>query len=568
MSYIINKTDSSVLTEITDGTIDQSATDITLIGKNASTYGEFINENFVKILENFANTTQPNNPLTGQVWFDTSENRLKVYDGNGFKVSGGTIVSGSIPSSIAQGDIWIDSNKQQLYFNDGSATILVGPIYNSQQGYSGFQVLDIVDTNELSHSVVMMYVGQVLIGIFSKDEFTPISDVPGFLGDIKIGFNAGNLSDIKFRVPVEQADSLLASDGVTLKTADDFLSTSEDSLTTGTLSILNAKPLILGPAGAVQFTFAPLEYQMNSRVRNQNFQIGSLDATGSLNPSVYVDAENSRVGIYTNSPQATLDVVGDVLVSGNLTVNGTTTSLATINLEVEDKNIILGNTGSPSDETADGGGITLLGDTDKTFMWESVSEAWSSSENINIPFDKSYKINNFEVLTYDTLPTVTSAPSLTSVGTLGYLQVDKLVVDVNTITYTDAIDVNGSIVLAPKGAGSVDVSSKKITNLADPDANTDTDAVNVSFLNTTVKSTPLGFALDITGLSDGQITAIVTDIFPVTSGPAVLREPGTVCRVHCVRPAAVPPTPSRLVKQFIVSGTAWAWDSDELTSVV
>lgn len=562
MSYIINKTDSSVLTEITDGTIDQSATDITLIGKNASTYGEFINENFVKILENFANTSQPNNPLTGQVWYDTSEGRLKVYDGNGFKVSGGTIVAGTVPSSIAQGDIWIDSTNQQMYFNDGSATVLVGPIYTSSQGYSGFQVLEVVDINEISHSVVLMYVAQVLIGIYSKDEFTPANDIPGFVGTIKVGFNSGNLADIKFRVPVEQADALLSSDGVTLKTADDFLSTSDDSATTGTLSILNSVPLILGPAGAVQFSFAPLEYQLNSNVRNQNFQIGSLDPTGLLKPSFYIDAENSRVGIYTNSPQATLDVEGSVIISGNLTVNGTTTSLATVNLEVEDKNVILGNTGFPSDVTAEGGGITLKGTTDKTFMWESASDSWVSSENINIPFTKAYKINNFEVLTYDTLPTVTSAPSLSSIGSLEFLQVDKITVDVNTIAYTDAIDVNGTIVISPKGNGSVDVSNKKITNLATPSA--DTDAVNVGFLNTTVKSTPLGFALDITGLSDGQITAIVTDIFPVTAGPAVLREPGTVCRVHCI----IPSGPSRLVKQFVVSGTAWAWDSDEPTSVV
>lgn len=564
MSYIINKTDSSVLTEVTDGTVDQTATDITLIGKNASTYGEFINENFVKILENFANTTQPNNPLTGQVWYDTSEGRLKVYDGNGFKVSGGTIVSGSVPSSIAQGDIWIDSTNQQMYFNDGSATVLVGPIYTSQQGYSGFQVLDVIDTNELNHSVVALYVSQVLIGIYSKDEFTPMNTIPGYVGNIRVGFNAGNLSDIKFRVPVEQADALLSSDGVTLKTADDFLSTTDDSVTTGTLSILNSRPLILGPAGAVQFNFAPLEYQINSNVRNQNFQIGSLDGSGSLQSSFYIDAENARVGIYTNSPQATLDVQGSVLISGDLTVNGTTTSLATVNLEVEDKNVILGNTPSPSDVTAEGGGITLLGDTDKTFMWEGASNAWTSSEHVNIPFDKSYKINNFEVLTYDTLPTVTSAPNLTSVGTLSILQVDKVSIDASTIAYTDAIDVNGTITIAPKGSGSVNVSSKKITNLANPDENTDTDAVNVGFLNTTVKSTPLGFALDITGLSDGQITAIVTDIFPVTAGPAVLREPGTVCRVHCI----IPSGPSRSVKQFIVSGTAWAFDSDEPTSVV
>ncbi len=519
MSYTINKTDGSVLTEITDGTVDQTATDLTLIGKNASSYGEFFNENLIKLLENFANTSQPNNPVAGQLWFDTSENRLKVYDGSGFKVSGGTIVSASIPSAIGQGDIWIDSTNQQMYFNDGSATVLVGPLFSASQTYSGFQVVDVVDASEQLHTVVFLYVAQVLLGIFSNEEFTPANTIPGYTGDIKVGFNASNLSGNKFRVPVEQADTLLASDGVTTKTVEDFVSTTEDSVTLGTLTISNQKPLILGPSGNVEFQFGTLEYQLNSNVRNQNFQLGSLNAAGTLRPSIYVDAENERVGIYNNNPQTTLDVTGDVTISGNLTINGSTTTVSTTNITVEDKNIVLAS-GVSTDEDADGGGITLLGASDKTIAWSLDHDAWDISENINIPFGKSIKINNIEVLNYTTLPTVTSAPSLSSIGALQSLTVDNLVINENSITFTNVIETNGNIVLAPKGTGTVDVSSKRITSVATP---TDgTDAVNVDYLDLVAKALPVGMVLDVTGLTDEQIGLIVSDIFPVVSGATTL----------------------------------------------
>jgi hypothetical protein len=165
---------------LTDGTIDQTYTDLTLVGKNSSNYGLYFNDNFVHLLENFANTSQPNHPLAGQLWFDTNANRLMVYDGTAFKVSGGTLVSGTAPSSLTTGDIWINSTKGQLFFNDGTANILAGPIYSKVDGPSGFVVENILDVTGQSHTIVKFLIANNLIGIFAKESFVPESSISGY----------------------------------------------------------------------------------------------------------------------------------------------------------------------------------------------------------------------------------------------------------------------------------------------------------------------------------------------------------------------------------------------------
>jgi len=281
------------------------------------------------LLENFANTDAPNNPIIGQLWYDTSTGRLKVYDGNLFRVSGGAIVSNAIPSQLATGDMWIDSKNQQLYFNDGVANILAGPIYTQSQGLSGFQTGSIIDIYSVAHTVLFLYLKKTLIGIFSLDEFTPNSPVAGFSGIIGVGFNASSLPGITFNVQSKSATILIAADG-TSKTAENFLNTGiagvgaadYKQITTSQLVIANSKPLTLGLAQNSTIEVDTGTFSLNAKTIGQNFVI-AVNPNGANTPAVFVKSASQQVGIFTTNPLATLDVNGNAIVRGNLTLSGT-----------------------------------------------------------------------------------------------------------------------------------------------------------------------------------------------------------------------------------------------------
>lgn len=528
MSYIINKTDGSVLTEVVDGTVDQTTTDITLVGKNSTSYGEFLNENFIKILENFANTNQPNNPIAGQLWFDTSENRLKVYDGNGFKVSGGTIVSTTQPSSFAQGDIWIDSKRRQLYFHDGVGSILAGPGYTAQQGVSEFITSDTVDVNGNSHIVTEHWLAGQLIGVWSLDTFVPVS--LGGLTQVKVGFNA--ISGIKYNGTADSADKLIDGLG-NIRTADNFLNTGDDNgfqATSNTLVLTNLKPLRLGAggnSGSDEIVVTKALMAINSTTLNQNFQVSLLNSQGTL-PSLYINGSSQYVGLSTNTPTATLDVNGDARIRGDLTVEGTTTSINTVNTVIQDKLIELGATEDPTDATANGGGIMLKGTTDKTIAYVDNIQAWSSSENLNLANGKALFINGLQLLNSTTLSTsVTDAQGLRRLGTLDSVRVDKINIDTTIISVVDGSNPDSDLVLLPQGtAGTVNVSNKKISNLANPVSST--DGVNLQSMTSAIAAKPVGLSADVTGLTDTQIaTNIIEKVYPASE------HTGGTCRIWC-----------------------------------
>ena len=131
MAYTINKTDGTVVTTITDGTVDNT-TSLQLFGKSYSGFGEALNENLVKLLENAASTAAPTAPLKGELWFDTTTNQVKVYDGTSFKPTGGAKSSTALPTSPSAGDLWLDTTNDQVFVYTGNQYVLVGPQTTSQ----------------------------------------------------------------------------------------------------------------------------------------------------------------------------------------------------------------------------------------------------------------------------------------------------------------------------------------------------------------------------------------------------------------------------------------------------
>ena len=138
-----------------------------LVGKNYAGYGEFLNENTVKLLENFANTSAPSSPLAGQLWWDTTGSLLKVYNGSTFKTISASTASASQPSTNVTGDLWWDTTNGQLKVYNGSSFVIVGPTFTAAQGTSGAIVETVTDSGATDHVVVKLYSGGTVVGTVS-----------------------------------------------------------------------------------------------------------------------------------------------------------------------------------------------------------------------------------------------------------------------------------------------------------------------------------------------------------------------------------------------------------------
>jgi microcystin-dependent protein len=181
MPYQILKTDGTILIELADGITDSISSSISLIGKNVVGFGQTQNSDFIHMLENFAYGIPPISPLTGQLWFDTENNSLNVYNGEWQTL--GIITYAATPPGISiQGNLWFDTTTNQLNVNTGTGFITIGP-----EGVTGFNTTKFVstnltDTSNVVHPVIECVVNGEVIAIISGTGFdiSYASAVPGF----------------------------------------------------------------------------------------------------------------------------------------------------------------------------------------------------------------------------------------------------------------------------------------------------------------------------------------------------------------------------------------------------
>lgn len=328
MPYIVNFTDKDNKLPITvyDNT-SSTDTSLTFPGRNVTGYGQTIAENFLALLENFAKETQPVNPVEGQLWYNTTDGVLQLWDSTAWKAAS-NIQKGGVEPSTEQskvGELWVDTTNQQLYVYSGTRWILVGPNFSTGLR-SGPIVESITDSDNVSRVILIFYIEDIPVIIFSKDSFTPKLSLSGFI-TIKSGLNIteNNIGlggfDTKIYGAATSAESLIVSD-VEIPAAK-FLRSDIVNTTEFGINVRNNQGITIGVNG----TFSLTTSDVASRIYDST-PGGSIDLQINNDgiPSTVLRVIGNTVGINVLSPDEALHVDGNIKTNGSLILTGTTAS--------------------------------------------------------------------------------------------------------------------------------------------------------------------------------------------------------------------------------------------------
>ena len=320
MPYTISYTDTVNKGTITvaDNTLNNE-TSLNFPGRGTTAYGQSVNENFLHLLENFANTTAPARPVEGQLWYDSTQgvDQLKVYDGTNWVASGGLKKASAAPAvaNSSAGDLWVNTESQQLYLFTGSTWVLVGPDF-SDGLLTGAQAQAIVGTDDITYNVLVIKVEDQPVIIISSQSFIPKVSIKGFRTGINPGMNIADeaivgVQALKYFGTSEKAEALVV--GNTVIPASNFLRGNAASSTDFQLSVKSNDGIKIGTGGQLS-----LGINGETGVIQHNTSGSSIDIkmrNGNLTPTVVSINSDGNVGFNNSAPEQAVDVRGNIKIS-------------------------------------------------------------------------------------------------------------------------------------------------------------------------------------------------------------------------------------------------------------
>lgn len=325
MAYEVNFTDSINKGSITveDNSLN-TETSLGLPGRNLSDYGQNILENFLHLLENFANNTSPQNPVEGQLWYDTTTgvDQLKVYDGAAWVSAGGLKKGSSQPESTSStiGDLWVDTSNQQVYLYTGSGWILVGPEYAAGAS-TGSKFENIISTTNQEVPVIINYVNNIPVSIISGTAFTPKLTIAGF-SSIRVGTNLStNISGsaAKYYGTSEKAENLIVNNATI--PGNQFARLNVQNNFLYPIRISNNSGIGIGETETLSLSVT----SSNALITNRSTD-GYIAFRVNNNTTAIRITNEGNIGIKNENPQEALDVTGNLKLTGTIKSTDTTNS--------------------------------------------------------------------------------------------------------------------------------------------------------------------------------------------------------------------------------------------------
>ena len=395
MAYVINKFNGDRLTILEDGTKNES-TSLGLVGRNYVGYGEIQNENFVFLLENFANSTAPSKPLAGQTWYNTSTKTLNVYSGTGWAPAGGAAVSNTAPNTAIDaastnpipGALWFKNDTNQLYVSDGTEWNLIGPDAIENFGITKLVSRPISDVNGVQHPAALLYSNDEPIAIYTSDSFTinTSENLVGYTALVR-GINLKSGTNLNGNVLGNSTSATRLENYVNINGIP-FNGTQSINIKSSTTNTLSRGTYLIG-----------------NNFDGSSATTWSVDAS-STNVIGKVVVRDSSGNFSAGT--VTADLIGDV--TGNVTsISGTS------RFDVVEANTFVGNTLTGNARTASrlATSVTING------------VSFDGSANITVPASAN-------TLTGNTIPPNVTQSSLTSIGTLADLNVGEFGVKIGS----------------------------------------------------------------------------------------------------------------------------------------